>query len=327
MPTFDWSSYTGNLNWLPKRTIFLTVHGSHAYGLATETSDVDIKGVAIPPAEYFYGFLKRFEQAESKDPDMSIYDIRKFFDLAAQNNPNILELLWVDDSAIIQIDELGKLLRLHRDKFLSTKVRHTYGGYAYNQLKRLKSHRAWVLSPREDKPTRAEFGLPETSIVPADIRGAIEALDTKGQLDDHAESFGPMVMEAYRRERAYHNEMRGWQQYQNWKVTRNPIRAEMERKFGYDGKFALHLVRLLKSCREILTTGQLIVKRPDREELLSLREGAWSYERLIGWAEEQESGLDELAKQSPLPHSPDRNFLQDLCCQIVSRGLSGPTQG
>jgi uncharacterized protein len=313
--------YHGNLDWLPARTIFLAIHGSRAYGLATETSDVDIKGVAIPPSEYFYGFLRRFEQAESKDPDMSIYDIRKFFDLASQNNPNLLELLWVDESDIIQIDDLGRLLRSHRDKFLSTKVRHTYGGYAYNQLKRLKSHRKWILEPRENKPTRAEFGLPETSTLSADIRGAIEALDTKGQLDNHLEEFGPIVMDAYQRERAYHNELRGWTQYQNWKVTRNPVRADMERKFGYDGKFALHLVRLLKSCREILTTGQLIVKRPDREELLSLRQGAWSYEKLIGWAEEQEADLDDLVKKSPLPHSPDRNFLQDLCCQIVAGAL------
>src|SRR3990167_9060451 len=81
---FDWKrDYRGNLEWLPERTVLLTIHGSRAYGLATETSDVDIKGIAVPPKEYFHGFLRRSDQAESKNPDMTIYDVRKFFQLAA----------------------------------------------------------------------------------------------------------------------------------------------------------------------------------------------------------------------------------------------------
>ena len=80
--------YSGNLTWLRDRTILLVTHGSHAYGLSTPSSDVDIKGVAIPPADYFLGFNKKFEQAESKDPnDMVVYDVRKFFALAADCNP------------------------------------------------------------------------------------------------------------------------------------------------------------------------------------------------------------------------------------------------
>jgi hypothetical protein len=61
--TFDWSSYRGNLDWLPTRTIFMTRHGSHAYGTALSTSDLDVKGVAVPPRPYLHGFVKRFEQA------------------------------------------------------------------------------------------------------------------------------------------------------------------------------------------------------------------------------------------------------------------------
>lgn len=321
MPHFDWSSYKGNLDWLPSRTILLTIHGSHAYGLATESSDVDIKGVAVPPAEYFYGFLRRFEQAESKDPDMAIYDIRKFFQLAADCNPNIIELLWTAEEDLIQINDLGTCLRANRQRFLSTKAKHTFSGYAVAQLKRIKTHRRWLLSPPTHKPTRQEFDLPETSIISKDIMGAIENLDNKGVINAHEEEFGPSVMEAYRRERAYHNAMREFQLYQNWKANRNPGRAELEAKFGFDCKHAMHLVRLLKMCREILTDGEVIVKRPDREELLAIRNGAWEYEQLVQWAEQQDVELSTLAENSTLPKSPDRNFLQDLCCDIVHRAI------
>jgi predicted nucleotidyltransferase len=321
MPTFDWSSYAGSLDWLPKRTAFLTIYGSHAYGLATETSDVDLKGFAIPPAEYFHGFLRKFEQAESRNPDMTIFDIRKFVQLAADCNPSVIEILWVDESEIIQINRFGRMLLDNREKFLSQKAKWTFCGYSMAQLKRIKVHRKYLLHPPTHKPTRSEFGLPETSIISKDIMGAIQNLEDKNVIAAHEDEFGPAVMAAYQRERSYHNSLREWQQYENWKTTRNPARAALEAKYSIDTKHAMHLVRLMRMCREILAEGRVVVKRPDRDELLAIRNGAWTYEQIVEWAERQDVELTELADRSPLPHAPDRNFLQELCCQIVDGAL------
>ena len=87
-----------HLKWIEDGTVLLVRHGSHAYGTNTETSDEDFKGVAIPTKEYFFGYTHKFEQAELKapDPDAVIYDIRKFFNLAASCNPNIIEVLHTD---------------------------------------------------------------------------------------------------------------------------------------------------------------------------------------------------------------------------------------
>lgn len=65
--------------------------GSHAYGTNTEDSDEDLRGVIIPPEEYFIG-LKSFEQYCPDDGDICYYDIRKFFRLALQGNPNAIEI-------------------------------------------------------------------------------------------------------------------------------------------------------------------------------------------------------------------------------------------
>jgi hypothetical protein len=53
--TYDWTTYKGNLKWLPARTIYLTRHGSHAYGTSLPTSDLDIRGIAIAPIHYYLG--------------------------------------------------------------------------------------------------------------------------------------------------------------------------------------------------------------------------------------------------------------------------------
>ena len=123
-------------------------------------------------------------------------------------------------------------------------------------------------------------------------------------------------------ERRYTSKMREWNQYQEWLRTRNAARAELEAANGYDTKHGMHLVRLMRMCREILETGRVLVRRPDAEELLEIRAGAWTYERLIEWAEVQDRELTELGKLSKLPKSPDRVALDALCVEMVSEHLA-----
>jgi hypothetical protein len=113
--------------------------------------------------------------------------------------------------------------------------------------------------------------------------------------------------------------------YEQWKSQRNPKRAALEDRFGYDSKFAMHIVRLLRMAHETLRGDGLIVRRPDAAELLSIRDGAWSFEQLDAWAVEQDQQLAQQEQSSPLPHSPDREALTDLCCKLVEKTLLLPT--
>lgn len=82
-------------------------------------------------------------------------------------------------------------------------------------------------------------------------------------------------------------------------------------------KHGMHLVRLMRMCREILTEGVVHVRREDADELCAIREGAWDYDKLVGWAEDQDIELIEVANKSPLPKAPDRRSLDQLCQEIV----------
>lgn len=229
--------YQGDLAWLQDRTVLLMRSGSHAYGLNTPESDLDVKGVCIPPRKYFLGFLNHFEQAESHSPlDLTIFDIRKFFKLCADCNPNIIEMLFTDASDMLLTHSLGRRLLEHREAFLSRKARHTFSGYAMAQLKRIRTHRRWLISPPTHKPSRAEFNLPETNILDGSLRGAIESLAISSDWTPEMleGQFGSLVMDAYQRERAYHNKLTEWGQFENWKKTRNPKRAALEARVGHD---------------------------------------------------------------------------------------------
>jgi predicted nucleotidyltransferase len=188
---------------IKKNTHYLVMAGSHTYGTQTPESDIDVRGWAIPPKEFFLSYYRRFQQTEQEWPhanfpwmkplkwrlghgvvyahkdepiDCCIYNIQKFVKLAAKCNPNIIELLFVDDEDILYISELGELLRSNRDLFLTTRARYTFSGYAISQLKRINTHRRWLINPPTAQPTRDTFGLPPKTVIPADQREAADKL-------------------------------------------------------------------------------------------------------------------------------------------------------
>lgn len=352
-----------HLDWIEKGTVLLVRHGSHAYGTNTETSDEDFKGVAIPPKKYFTGYTDKFEQAELKAPDDDavIYDIRKFFNLAAGCNPNIIEVLHTDPSDHFIVTPIGQKILDNKDAFLSKKIKHTFLGYSVSQLKRIKTHKRWIMNPPSEPPTRASLGLPEQTLIPQDQLAAafaevqkeldrmnfdfMEGLEESTKIEIRTsmatmlaemkitsdEQFGAAArkigltdnfIEIMQKERQYTTAKREFDQFQNWKATRNVKRSELEEKYGYDTKHAYHLVRLIRMCREVLTTGRVIVKRPDREELLAIRNGAWTYEQLIEFAEREEKELNELYNTTNvLPKLPNIIKLNQLHMELVEMML------
>lgn len=124
--------------------------------------------------------------------------------------------------------------------------------------------------------------------------------------------FDRNFIEVLKKEKQYRAARQEWDSYQHWLMERNPARAELEKSFGYDTKHACHLVRLIRMCREILETGQVLVKRPDAEELRAIRAGAWTYEKICEFAEAEDEALNEVVKKSKLPAVPNMQKIQDI---------------
>lgn len=298
--------------------IYETLHGSRAYGLQRPTSDWDYKGVLVGPQAWYFGFDPAPEQVEHS-ADHVHFEVRKFFRLAEKANPTLLEILFTDSADVRVCTPLGERLRAARGQFLSKKVAGSFGGYALSQLKRIKTHRRWLLTPPTQEPTREAFGLPERSVADPEQLGAFEAMEQRGTLD--AMDVSANFMQLLSQERSYRSARREWTLYRSWLKQRNPTRAALEERFGYDTKHALHLVRLMRMGHEILTTGQVVVKRPDRDELLAIRDGAWSYDELIEQAEGLHAQVLAAAKISTLPAKPDHAALHSLCIELIEAAL------
>ena len=366
--------------------IYATVHGSQAYGLNTEYSDVDVKGIVIPPRDVQNDLFHSFEQVENspwienefeevrnpKNPkyESTIYTLSKFFKLASAVNPNILELLYTDPSDQLWISPLvGERLLAERDKFLSSRAKFTFTGYAVAQLARINRHRKWIENPVTVEPKRADFGLPEeVPVGVGEIQSRIQKIIDSWNfaeegygLDEMARSelkdkcfevinlvsgknvgwdnwpeeywqgalkklqselnLREEVIAVITKENEYRKALNNYKSYLTWEKTRNPERKSLEAKYKYDVKHAMHLVRLLNMGHEILTEGKVIVKRPDRDMLMDIRQGGWTYDKVIAYAEEMQTKIEEAYKVTKLPRSVDYAYLNKLYHELNEEHL------
>jgi uncharacterized protein len=116
--------------------IYRCVVGSQAYGLSRADSDIDRRGIYLPPAELEWSIFGVPEQIEKQETQECYWELKKFLILALKANPNILECLFTP--MVEQSSEIADALLANRHLFLSKLVYQTYNGYVMSQFKRLE---------------------------------------------------------------------------------------------------------------------------------------------------------------------------------------------
>jgi hypothetical protein len=284
-----------------------------------------------------------------------IYELKKIIQLLSGANPNVLELLWLNEYPVLT--PVGQHLINHRQIFFTKKVKHTYSGYAFAQIKKMETHRKWLLNPPQKKPIPSDFDIEEAPLTKDEvnafleylyhlIRGKIEFLEEAEQLyklltadidfkgvlkqyslpDETLEYTQELTnsrkdfIRLLKKSQTYQIALREWKAYLSWQQNRNPARAEMERKSGFDLKHGMHCIRLLRSGLEILRTGEVIVDRKvagDAEDLKAILKGDYSYEQVMKMAENLVAEMEKVDEDSSLPDKPNLEHINELCMELV----------
>ncbi|MDB6109345.1 MAG: hypothetical protein JWR69_1095 [Pedosphaera sp.] len=119
--------------------IYRCVVGSRAYGLETEASDTDHRGIYLAPAELQWSLFGAPEQFEDNAAQSCYWELQKFLIMALKANPNILECLY--SPLVEKVTPIGEELLGLRQGFLSQMVFQTFNGYALSQFKKIEQDR------------------------------------------------------------------------------------------------------------------------------------------------------------------------------------------
>lgn len=130
---------------IPENTILLGYVGSISHGTyrpntdPDSSDDKDIQGICIASESTYFG-LQNFEQkiVQKDEWDSCVYEIRKFFRLLLNQNPNVLCLLWLNPEHYLLRSPAGDLILQNRNLFVSKQAHKSFNGYAYAQLQRMQ---------------------------------------------------------------------------------------------------------------------------------------------------------------------------------------------
>lgn len=326
--------------------------GSIAYGTNLPTSDVDFRGIfCADPVNIRTPFFSVYECSDSSEEDTKLFEVTRYLDLYLDCNPNVIETLWVDEGDIVFRTPAYDYLREHRHALLSSKIAFTTSGYALSQLKRIKGHNKWINNPQSVEPPRQidfvslvqnftddrMFRVDLTDyrkdyrLIPygRDIYGVISVdgyetfsddftLNTTYEdADDISENRKrPLFIVKFNKEE-YNLAKEKHSQYWTWKANRNEARSDLEEQYGYDTKHAMHLVRLLRMGVESLRDGEVVIKRPDAKELLSIRNGSWTYEEIVAYAEAMDKEVREVwYHKTALPKKPNAKLAAEVLMNV-----------
>jgi hypothetical protein len=334
--------------------LFYCFSGSRAYGLDTHQSDVDLKGVFYLPKENFYG-LSYIPQISSEKNDEVYYELGRFVELLVRNNPNILEILATPDDCVLfrhpAMDRLHIdmfLSKLCKDTFAGyaiSQIRKARGlkkkivnpvaserqsildfcyviqGYssvaACQWLARqgLEHERCGLAAVPHAKGMYALFYDTNGAFGYRGIMSGITANDVsvshipKGEKELALLFFNKDGYSAYCRE---------YREYWEWVDNRNEerYRGTMQHGKNYDAKNMMHTIRLLQVAEEILSTGRLNVKRPNREELLSIKAGDAEYDDLLQQANDLIERIETSYEACSLPESPNEKVIEKILIEM-----------
>ncbi len=323
--------------------LFECISGSRAYGTNLPTSDTDIKGVFVLPEEDFYG-LEYTEQVSNESNDIVYYELRRFVELLTRNNPNVMEMLHSPDDCILykhplfdQLEPTVFLSKLCQQTFAG------YAMTQVQKARGLNKKILNPMEPDRKEVTDFCYVTTDGSTIPLrkwlEIKKFVQEKCGLVHLNhlrnmyalyyDHNENQGfkgvvqketsnevsvssvpnylkPETYLYFNRE-GYSSYCKDYREYWAWVEKRNHERYENTLQHGknYDAKNMMHTIRLLEMAEDIATQRKIIVRRPNREYLLQVRRGDFSYEELVALAEKKIETIASLFATSTLPDQPN----------------------
>lgn len=291
--------------------------GSKLYGTDTPESDTDFAGIFIADRKIYYGLSDVREvdmsivsklnsgKNDKNAIDVKIYEIRKFVKLALDNNPNIIEQLFVPSENAIFSNKFGQNLLNIRSLFPSQLAKQKFLGYAFSQKHKMRI-KAENMTGLEEALNHLVVLDPKTYII-----------ENKPYLEGHSVGkwgkkhvlIGDLHIQLNVQVK------RAVEQIFN-RVKKFGSRKKLIDEFGYDTKFASHLIRLMYEGIELLMTGKLEFPLNHADTIKDIKQGKWKLDEVLKYSEELEDVMNTL--KPVVPKKPNRDLIERNMIEIIT---------
>lgn len=336
--------------------IFEVISGSRAYGTNLPHSDTDLRGVFVMPQSQIYGLHRTEQaQNDSNDivfyelgrfvemlgqnnpnimellniPDDCLVYKHPIFDLILRHKEKFITTKCQYTFGSYAAEQIKKARGLNKKIVQSfEKERKTPLHFCFVVDKKGYGSVPFTDFLTENNYTQEKCGLVKIANMrdmyavfydeKGSYKGVVSSDDSNElSLSSVPEGEVPVALLFYSKD-GYSIYCKDYKHYWEWVEKRNPNRFNetMLHGKGYDGKNLMHCHRLLDMCIEIGEGKGVIVRRPNREQLLQIRMGSYDYDKLIEEAESKVQQIEEIYQKSTLPKRVDMDFANALLLEM-----------
>lgn len=320
--------------------IFESVFGSHLYGLSTENSDTDYKGIFIPdtksivlqkaPRNITHSTGGQDSKNTAEDIDTEYFALHEFIKLALQGETVALDLLHSPKECTLKTSPVWEFIQENRWRFYTTDMR-SYVGYVKKQAAKygVKGTRLDALQMSITEANEAlclsntyDGEIDINTIKLGDIMGYLpedhyrsKVTDTKGEHTYHFYKVLDKKFQTTLRVTEYISILQGI--YDSYGARAK----EAQENKGIDWKALSHAIRGGYQLKEIYTTRDLKYPLKEREFLLAVKRGELDFNtqvkpELEKIVDEVEKLAVELEASNELPRRPDHKFWDDFVYKV-----------
>lgn len=304
--------------------------GSHLYGTATETSDLDIKGVYFPSAQDILlqkvsGSISsrpskaKGEKNSASDIDCEFYSPAKFLTLLAEGQTVALDMFFAPPSAMMMIPHpVWHDIKVLGKKLL-TKKAASFVRYCSQQANKYGVKGSRIAAARVAlavlEKAEKQYGSAAKLDVIADELKELSATNELLSADDEFfEMCGKKAM--------FKSSIKSARTSAQKLVDAYGERAlAAEKNDGLDWKALSHAVRIGHEAKEFLTSHSITFPRPEAQHLINIKQGKVAFEEVGTEIEQLLIEVEVAMTTSTLPESFDQtlidNFIEKLHRQQV----------
>lgn len=321
---------------LGSNIILLGLGGSHAYGTNTDTSDLDLRGIALNKKQELLT-NQNFEQFVNEATDTTIYSFNKIITLLSNCNPNTIEMLGLRPEHYLYLSPVGQEVLDSKKLFLSKKAIRSFGGYANQQLHRLSNKSARLVAQSELEQhilktiEHAQYDFKEHYLDFGEDDYIKLYIDKSNQPEYDTEVFMDCHMTHY----PLRDYAGMWSEMKEIIKSYTKIGKRNEHAIQHEklGKHMMHLVRLYYMVFDILEREEIVTYREkEHDELMAIRNGKYLNENrqpipeFFEMIKEFEKRLDYAAKNTSLPDIPNYKKINEFVEDVNERVVKGETK-
>lgn len=318
------------------------IHGSHLYGLNTENSDIDYKGVFIPSVDDLIHGKASHEIREStgqshskntsEDIDTVFYSLQKFIKMACDGETVAIDMIHCNDENLIYSSHVWKELVANRHRFY-TKNMKAFLGYCRKQASKygVKGSRLRAIELVLETLNFYRSTLGDVKL------NTIENIDDLLTISENYSQYVKVMDSFYKGNKLIDRKvLEVCDAKYDFTTTLSYVIDALQHKYdayghraqqaknneGIDWKALSHALRAGYQLKEIYETGDLKYPLKERDFLLQVKKGELDFTTVVSPAlEEVIDEVEKLASESSLPEKVDRGFWDDFIIKVYKGNL------